>query len=60
MSRYFLALSLTRAPQMIGIFEEAEPLAGAYDPAGIDMIEDWRVGVTFGGSSGVEVIIAKR
>jgi len=38
-SRYFLALSLTRAPQIMGIFEDADPLEGEYFPAGIDMTE---------------------
>jgi hypothetical protein len=39
MSRYFFALSLTRAPQMIGILDEADPAGEVYDPAGIDIVE---------------------
>jgi hypothetical protein len=39
MSRYFLALSLTLAPQMMGMREEADPNAGVYFPEGTDMIE---------------------
>ena len=40
MSKYFFALSLTRAPQMIGILDEADPAGEVYDPAGIDMAEE--------------------
>jgi hypothetical protein len=40
MSKYFFALSLTRAPQMIGILDEADPASEVYDPAGIDIIDD--------------------
>jgi hypothetical protein len=39
-SRYFFALSLTLAPQMTGILEDADPTGGLYDPAGIDMMTD--------------------
>lgn len=39
-SKYFFALSLTRAPQMMGIFEEADPAGEVYDPAGIDIMDD--------------------
>jgi hypothetical protein len=39
MSRYCFALSLTLAPQMMGIFEEADPFSGLYFPAGMDMID---------------------
>jgi hypothetical protein len=38
-SKYFFALSLTRAPQIIGILDEAEPARAVYDPAGIDIIK---------------------
>jgi hypothetical protein len=40
MSKCFFALSLTRAPQMIGILDEADPAGEVYDPAGIDMAEE--------------------
>jgi hypothetical protein len=39
-SKYFFALSLTRAPQIMGILEDADPAGEVYDPAGIDIMDD--------------------